>query len=54
MALKHGVWILMMCKAFIRDSAEQFVLFLSVCKERWLVIPRGAFLVKNFISEQRT
>lgn len=31
MALKHGVWILMMCKAFMSDSAKQFVLFLSVC-----------------------
>lgn len=42
MALKHEVWILMMCKAFIRDSAKQFVLFLSVCKEKWFAIPRGA------------
>lgn len=55
MTLSHGVWILMLYKAFMRDSAKQFILFLSVCKKRWFTVPRGVkFVVKNFISEQRT
>lgn len=40
------------CKAFMSDSAKQFVSFLSVCKEKWFAIQSGALYL--IISEKRT
>lgn len=53
MALKHEVWTLMMCKAFIRDSAKQFILFVGL-QEKVVCNTKVGYVVKNFISEQRT